>query len=229
MTFPWTTKFWQPCFSNSNWLKMLDPKWWMVSVPLIINDFIVTSLLLLKFIVLANSLILLQTPYFLTLFGFMATLRGFLILPLNSAIWRHNDVKIRYCVNQVNYLCLDDGNDECIILCKFCWPYHVIEAGPPKPLSFGRWKQKKARSWIGLSHLVQDKIGERKATTISLVKQLLSQLWSCQQNDYSPSWLDQNGGCRLQALVRLPFSIFFFFSQSLKKNYVRIGKTFKGH
>lgn len=208
---------------------MLDSKWWMVSVPLIINDFIVTSLLLLKFIVLANSLILLQTPYCLTSFGFMATLRGILILPLNSAIWRHNDVKIRYCVNQVNYLCLDDGNDECIILYKFCWSYHVIEAGPPKPLRFGRWKQKKARSWIGLSHLVQDKIGERKATTISLVKQLLSQLWSCQQNDYSPSWRDQNGGCRLPALVRLPFSIFFFFSQSLKKNYVRTGKTFNGH
>ena len=208
---------------------MLDPKWWMVSVPLIINDFIVTSLLLLKFIVLANSLILLQTPYFLTLFGFMATLRGILILPLNSAIWRHNDVKIRYCVNQVNYLCLDDGNDECIILCKFCWPYHVIEAGPPKPLSFGRWKQKKARSWIGLSHLVQDKIGERKAITISLVKQLLSQLWSCQQNDYSPLLAWPKWRLPTPGSGPAPFFYLFFFSQSLKKNYVRTGKTFKGH
>ena len=103
-----------------NWLKMLDPRWWMVSVPsLITNDFVMTSLLLLKIIVLVNTSWFYCRHLFLTLFRFMATLRGILILPLNSAIWRQNDVKLRYCVNQVNYFCLDDGNDECIILCNF--------------------------------------------------------------------------------------------------------------
>ena len=51
---------------------MLDPRWWMVSVPsLITNDFVMTSLLLLKIIVLVYFLILLQTPFFnyISLYG----------------------------------------------------------------------------------------------------------------------------------------------------------------
>ena len=44
---------------------MLDPRWWIVSVPsLITNDFVMTSLLSLKIILLVYFLILLQTPFF---------------------------------------------------------------------------------------------------------------------------------------------------------------------
>ena len=42
--------------------------------------------------------------------------------------------------------------------------------GPSEAPYFGRWKQKKAWSWMRLNHLVQDKICGRKAATITLVK-----------------------------------------------------------
>ena len=174
---------------------MLDPRWWMVSVPsLITNDFVMTSLLLLKIIVLVNSPWFYCRHLFLTLFRFMATLRGILILPLNSAIWRQNDVKLRYCVNQVNYLCLDDGNDECIILCNFVGRDWSVPSEAPH---VGRWKQKKP-GWIGLSHRVQDKIDRRKAATISLVNSRSTSFGHAKREFPAPF-----------------FCLFFFFSHNL--------------
>ena len=65
---------------------------------LAINDVILTSLLLLETIyVLANFL----TPYHLRFFRLMSILRETWILPINSTIWRHDDVILRLCVNQV--------------------------------------------------------------------------------------------------------------------------------
>ena len=65
---------------------------------LAINDVILTSLLLLETIyVLANFL----TPYHLRFFRLMSTLRETWILPINSTIWRHDDVILRLCVSQV--------------------------------------------------------------------------------------------------------------------------------
>lgn len=40
------------------------------------------------------------------------------ILPVNSIIWRRYDVKLHHCTNRIK-LCLDAGNDRCIILCSF--------------------------------------------------------------------------------------------------------------
>ena len=61
---------------------MVVPRWRMLPVPfLVINDVIMTSLLLLK-IVLANF----STPYFLSVFLFLSILREICILTTNSTI-----------------------------------------------------------------------------------------------------------------------------------------------
>ena len=44
---------------------------------------------------------LLDTLYHLRFFRLMSTLRETWILPINSTIWRHDDVILRLCVNQV--------------------------------------------------------------------------------------------------------------------------------
>ena len=63
-----------------------------------------TSLLLLKIIfVLANFLNLSKTLGF-KYFRFISCLREIWILPISSAIRRHNDVRLRHCANQVQKL-----------------------------------------------------------------------------------------------------------------------------
>lgn len=51
------------------------------------------------FVKLANFLILWNTLLFVSIFHFMCTLREIWILPINFTIWRHNDVRLRHCVN----------------------------------------------------------------------------------------------------------------------------------
>ena len=51
---------------------MADPRWWMLPVSfLVINDVIMTSLLLLK---------ILYVPYYLSIFRFLSTLREIWII-----------------------------------------------------------------------------------------------------------------------------------------------------
>ena len=97
---------------------MADPRWRMVPVPsYVINNVIVTSLLLLKVInVLVNFLMLSNFLLYLSNFPFMVTLRG---------TWIRQRIEQCVVIMTSNYVilsitvCLDIGNDEYIILGNF--------------------------------------------------------------------------------------------------------------
>ena len=98
--------------------KMADPRWRMVPVPsYIMNNVIVTSLLLLKVInVLVNFLMLSNFLPYLSNFPFMVTLRGIRIrqgMEQCDVIMTSN-----YVIVSIT-LCLNIGNDEYIILGNF--------------------------------------------------------------------------------------------------------------
>ena len=99
-------------------IKMADPRWRMVPVPsYVINNVIVTSLLLLKVInVLVNFLMLSNFLLYLSNFPFMVTLR---------VTWIRQRIEQCDVIMTSNYVilsitvCLDIGNDEYIILGNF--------------------------------------------------------------------------------------------------------------
>ena len=89
---------------------MADPRWWTVPDPsLVINDVIITSLLLLKVInVLANFCIPISsccsfcsTLYYLSTFRFEGKQRWNLDSSNKTKLWRQNDLKLNHRVNQV--------------------------------------------------------------------------------------------------------------------------------
>lgn len=99
---------------------MPDPRWQMVADPsLTVNDDIMTSLLLLKFInVFAN--------FYLSIFRLRGKIDGTWILPASNRIILSTK------------LCLDAGNNEYVILCNFggriISGFKVIEGGAPEVL-----------------------------------------------------------------------------------------------
>ena len=57
--------------------------------------------LLLKIIFVLASFLILSDTLFIKYFSLYGNSEGNLILPIKSVIWRHNDVRLRHCVNQV--------------------------------------------------------------------------------------------------------------------------------
>ena len=114
---------------------MADPRWRTVPDPsLMINDVIMTLLLLLKVInLLPNLLILLDTLLFKYFLFWGEKIDGSWILQINSTIWRDNDIKLPHCVNQVS---LYVGNDDYILL-RFFEVIEGVSEAPP-----GRRRQK---------------------------------------------------------------------------------------
>lgn len=96
---------------------MADPIWPMVRF-LIVNDVIMTSLLLLKIIdVLANLFIFSNTQLFKVFFALSEKISG--ILQINSTIWVIFTLNFKSnCSNHGIKLCLDVANDEYVILCN---------------------------------------------------------------------------------------------------------------
>ena len=113
-----------------------------------------TSLLLLKFIyMLATFLILFNTLLF-KYFSLIGYFEGIRILPINSIIWRHDDVMMTsYYVIVSIKLFLEVGNDKYIFLCNFCG--HSMSglklqrgaSEAPHQLQ----EAKKSQIWIGLN------------------------------------------------------------------------------
>ena len=97
---------------------MADPRWRMVPVPsYIMNNVIVTSLLLLKVInVLVNFLMLSNFLLYLSNFPLMVTLRG---IRIRQEIEQCDVIITSNYVIVSMTLCLDIGNDEYIILGNF--------------------------------------------------------------------------------------------------------------
>ena len=89
---------------QQNGIHLNSSRWQILLVSfLVITDVIMTSLLLLKIIyVLANFRWLYQTLLFYY-FSFYVYFEEIWILPINSTMWRHNDVILRHCVNQVMF------------------------------------------------------------------------------------------------------------------------------
>ena len=133
------TRF-QVKWNTLNLFKMADPRWRMVPVPsYIMNNVIVTSLLLLKVInVLVNFFMLSNFLPYLSNFPFMVTLRGIRIrqgMEQCVVIMTSN-----YVIVSIT-LCLNIGNDEYIILGNFG----------------GVSSEAKKKAWIGLFNLFFEK------------------------------------------------------------------------
>ena len=126
---------------------MADPRWRMVPVPsYIMNNVIVTSLLLLKVInVLVNFLMLSNFLLYLSNFPFMVTLRG---IRIRQGIEQCDVIMTsNYVIVSIN-LCLDIGNDEYIILDNFGG---VLSEAKKKK------EEKKKKAWIGLFNIFFEK------------------------------------------------------------------------
>ena len=99
---------------------------------------------------LATFLILFNTLLF-KYFSLNVYFEGIRILPINSIIWRHDDVILRHWVNQV---IPKVGNDKYIFLCNFgghsMSGFEVIAGGlwSPSPVA---GSEKKSPVWIGLN------------------------------------------------------------------------------
>lgn len=90
--------------SNFKQFKMAYQRWQMLPVAFsVTNDVIMKSLTLSKIIyVLSNFLDFIRDFYHLNIFRFMSTLKEiWRILQISATIWRHNDARLRYVVNQV--------------------------------------------------------------------------------------------------------------------------------
>ena len=98
--------------SKMEYIKIIilaDPRWRMLPI--------MTSLLWIYMFIIYNQLPwFYQRPYYLSIFRFMSTLSEIWVLPINLTIWRHNDARLRHCVNQVMP---EVGNDEYIIVHNF--------------------------------------------------------------------------------------------------------------
>ena len=105
-------------WNTLNLFKMADLRWRMVPVPsYIMNNVIVTSLLLLKVInVLVNFLMLSNFLLYLSNFPLMVTLRG---IRIRQEIEQCDVIITSNYVIVSMTLCLDIGNDEYIILGNF--------------------------------------------------------------------------------------------------------------
>ena len=129
-------------------IKMADPRWRMVPVPsYVINNVIVTSLLLLKVInVLVNFLMLSNFLLYLSNFPFMVTLR---------VTWIRQRIEQCDVIMTSNYVilsitvCLDIGNDEYIILGNFGG--RIIRRKRKKK------KERKKPAWLGLFKMFLEK------------------------------------------------------------------------
>jgi len=76
---------------------MADPGWWTLPVPfLVINDVIMASLLLLEVIYLLPNFLILINTLLLKYFSLNVFFEG-----NRFKKWRHNDVTLRHCVNQI--------------------------------------------------------------------------------------------------------------------------------
>ena len=87
---------------------MTDPKSWrIVLLPsVILDDVMMSSLLLLK-IICWQTLSFYQINYYVGFFRydhFEEKIDEIWVLPINSIISRHNDVKLRHCASQVAVL-----------------------------------------------------------------------------------------------------------------------------
>ena len=132
----------------SNWKWQIQDGRWFQFLIYVINDVIMTSQLGLKILNdLANFSILSDTSMY---FRFIATLREIWILPINSTIWRFNDIKLRHGVNQVMPRCEFDVR----IMSGFEVIRRASDAPPPVPPSSRLHKAKKKKKtvpvWIGL-------------------------------------------------------------------------------
>ena len=85
---------------TANQTKVSFVRWLMIPDPsLITTDVIMTSLLLWKIICVIAYFLILPDFLLFTFLCFEGKNWWIWILPENSTLWRHNDVRLRHCVN----------------------------------------------------------------------------------------------------------------------------------